>query len=87
MTTTRRLAGSPLPDRGVRDGRRESTIRPDSLVWVVVGDRSKIEAPIRQLGLGEVKFLDADGNPDITAVYCASPGTFRESRARMLRRC
>ena len=38
-------------------------IRPDNLVWVVVGDRSKIEAPIRQLGLGEVRFLDADGNP------------------------
>lgn len=41
----------------------KSTIRPDSLVWVVVGDRSKIEEPIRQLGIGEVKFLDADGNP------------------------
>ena len=40
-----------------------STIRPDSLVWVVAGDRAKIEAGIRQLGLGEVKFLDADGNP------------------------
>jgi zinc protease len=32
-------------------------------VWVVVGDRAKIEAGIRQLGLGEVKFLDANGNP------------------------
>jgi len=41
----------------------KSTVRPDNLVWVVVGDRSKIEASIRQLGLGEVKFLDADGNP------------------------
>src|ERR1051325_9009567 len=41
----------------------KSTIRPDNQVWVVVGDRSKIEAPIRELGLGEVKFLDADGNP------------------------
>jgi zinc protease len=41
----------------------KSTIRPDNLVWVVVGDRAKIEAPIRQLGLGEVKFLDANGNP------------------------
>jgi hypothetical protein len=29
----------------------------------VVGDRAKIETAIRQLGLGEVKFLDADGNP------------------------
>jgi zinc protease len=41
----------------------KSTLRPDSLVWVVVGDRAKIEADIRQLGLGEVKFLDANGNP------------------------
>jgi zinc protease len=41
----------------------KSTLRPDNLVWVVIGDRAKIEAPIRQLGLGEVKFLDANGNP------------------------
>jgi len=41
----------------------KSTIRPDSLVWVVVGDRAKIESGVRQLGLGEVKFLDANGNP------------------------
>jgi len=33
------------------------------VVWVVVGDRSKIEAGIRALGLGELKFLDADGKP------------------------
>ena len=26
-------------------------------------DRAKIKAPIRELGLGELKFLDADGNP------------------------
>ena len=41
----------------------KSTIRPDNLVWVVVGDRAKIEAGIRQLAIGEVKFLDANGNP------------------------
>jgi zinc protease len=33
------------------------------VVWVVVGDRAKIEASIRELRLGELKFLDADGNP------------------------
>jgi zinc protease len=38
-------------------------IRPDNLVWIVVGDRSKIEAGVRELNLGEVKFLDADGQP------------------------
>ena len=40
-----------------------TAVRPDSLVWVVVGDRAKIEAPVRELGLGEVKLMDADGNP------------------------
>jgi zinc protease len=38
-------------------------VRPDNLVWVVVGDRAKIEAGIRELHLGELKFLDADGKP------------------------
>jgi zinc protease len=38
-------------------------VHPDQLVWVVVGDRSKIEAPLRELGWGEIQFLDADGNP------------------------
>ena len=38
-------------------------VRPDNLVWVVVGDRAKIEAGVRELNLGEVKFLDADGKP------------------------
>ncbi|HKW96542.1 MAG TPA: pitrilysin family protein [Bryobacteraceae bacterium] len=41
----------------------KSAIHPDRLVWVVVGDRAKIEAGVRSLGLGEIKFLDADGNP------------------------
>ena len=38
-------------------------VRPDNLVWVIVGDRAKIEAGVRELNLGEVKFLDADGKP------------------------
>src|SRR3546814_14811310 len=33
------------------------------LTWVVVGDRAKIEAGIRALGLGEVRVVDADGHP------------------------
>jgi zinc protease len=36
-------------------------IHPDALTWVVVGDVAAIEAPIRKLGLGEVKVLDTDG--------------------------
>jgi zinc protease len=38
-------------------------IRPDRLVWVVVGDREKIEPGIRELGLGEIQRIDADGRP------------------------
>ena len=41
----------------------KTAVNPDNVVWVVVGDRAKIEASIRELGLGELKFLDADGNP------------------------
>ena len=41
----------------------QKVVHPDNLVWVVVGDRSKIEEPIKQLGWGEIQFLDADGNP------------------------
>ena len=35
----------------------------DHIVWVVVGDRAKIEPGIRALNLGEMRLLDADGNP------------------------
>ena len=37
-------------------------IKPDNLVWVVVGDRAKIEPRIRELELGEIILLDVDGN-------------------------
>jgi len=37
-------------------------ILPDHLVWVVVGDMSKVESGIRELNLGEVHKIDADGN-------------------------
>ena len=38
------------------------TIAPAKLVWVVVGDMSKVEAGVRELKLGEVRRIDADGN-------------------------
>jgi zinc protease len=41
----------------------KSDIHPESLTWVVVGDRAKIEQGIRDLDIGEVRFIDADGNP------------------------
>ena len=37
-------------------------ILPKHLVWVVVGDMSKVEAGIRELNLGEMHKIDADGN-------------------------
>ena len=36
---------------------------PNGLTWLVVGDLSKTEAPVRALNLGEVTILDADGKP------------------------
>ena len=38
-------------------------LHPDKLVWVVVGDREKVEPAIRALNWGEIHFIDADGNP------------------------
>ena len=38
-------------------------ILPNHLVWVVVGDMSKVEGGVRDLKLGEVHKIDADGNP------------------------
>ncbi len=35
-------------------------VQPDHLVWVVVGDRKKIEAQVRELGLGEVRVLSPE---------------------------
>lgn len=42
--------------------RAAQVIQPDRLVWVLVGDRSKIEAGVRELNLGELAVIDADGN-------------------------
>src|SRR6202158_3472743 len=36
---------------------------PGQLIWIVVGDMAKVEAGIRELNLGEVHRIDADGNP------------------------
>ena len=47
-------------DEGVRAAARES-LDPSRMTWVVIGDLKTIEQPIRDLRLGEVKVLDADG--------------------------
>jgi predicted Zn-dependent peptidase len=38
-----------------------ATLTPAAMTWVVVGDLSKIEKGIRDLKLGDVKVIDADG--------------------------
>ena len=41
-------------------------VQPEALTWVIVGDLSKIGAPVRALELGEVQVVDADGKPVAT---------------------
>jgi zinc protease len=37
-------------------------VKPDNLIWVVVGDRAEVEDDIRALEIGEIVPIDADGN-------------------------
>jgi zinc protease len=45
------------------DAAAKQVIHPEGMVWVVVGDRTKIESGIKELGLGKIRFIDADGHP------------------------
>ncbi|HEY8536100.1 MAG TPA: pitrilysin family protein [Vicinamibacterales bacterium] len=38
-------------------------VRPDSVSYLLVGDRAKIEAGVRALNLGEIVVLDVEGRP------------------------
>ena len=38
-------------------------IRPESVVWLVVGDMSQVESGIRELNLGEITTIDGDAMP------------------------
>ena len=38
-------------------------VTPGKLVWVVIGDRAKVEAGLRALGLGDVHLVTAEGKP------------------------
>lgn len=44
------------------DHAADALIHPDSLTWVVVGDRRLVEEKLKSLNLGPVKVIDADGN-------------------------
>ncbi|MEN6540436.1 MAG: pitrilysin family protein, partial [Mizugakiibacter sp.] len=47
-------------DSAIEAAARE-VVKPGALTWVIVGDLSKIEQPIRALKLGEVHVIDASG--------------------------
>jgi zinc protease len=39
----------------------KTVVHPDNIVWIVVGDRAKIEPGIRELNMGEVHIITPDG--------------------------
>ena len=47
---------------GEANAAAQAELRPDQLVWVVVGDLEAIEEGVRTLELGRVDFMDVDGN-------------------------
>ncbi len=53
------LAGLTLDDVGRAAAR---VLHPEALVWVVVGDRARIEPRIRELDYGEIRVVDGDGH-------------------------
>ena len=40
----------------------KKVIKPDELVWLIVGDRASVEPKLKAMGL-ELRVIDADGNP------------------------
>ena len=62
------MASSELHPNRVREAESSQVnaaakkfILPERMVWLVVGDRAKIEAGIKELKLGGVVLLDAEG--------------------------
>ena len=49
------------------------TIDPAQLTWIVVGDRVRIEAELKALGMGEIRLIDVDGNLVDTATDSTQP--------------
>jgi len=41
----------------------KTVVHPDNFIWVVIGDREKIEAGVKELNLGEIKLISPDGKP------------------------
>ncbi|MEO8743179.1 MAG: pitrilysin family protein [Lysobacteraceae bacterium] len=57
-------------------------IKPATLTWVVVGDLSKIEAPIRALHIGEVSVVDADGKPAVVKPAVEKPAVVKPAASK-----
>jgi len=41
----------------------KQNLHPEGLVWVIIGDRNKIESGIKELNLGKIHYLDGEGKP------------------------
>ena len=41
----------------------DAIVKPDQVIWVVVGDRAKIEDDIRELGFDSIELIDTEGRP------------------------
>ena len=41
----------------------DRVLRPDNMIWVVVGDLTEIRDDLEALGLGDIQRIDTDGNP------------------------
>lgn len=50
-----------LTDADVRATAKD-VVKPDDLLWILVGDAKKIEAGVKAAGLGTVEYWDSDGN-------------------------
>lgn len=57
-TYTERVKTLELPV--VREA-ADVVLDPTRMIWIVVGDLAKIEPGIRELGYGEIRYIDADG--------------------------
>jgi zinc protease len=44
------------------NGAARNTLRPDHVIWIVVGDKEQIMPGLQELGFGPVQEIDADGN-------------------------
>jgi predicted Zn-dependent peptidase len=42
----------------------QENLRPDAMIWIIVGDLEKIEQNIRDLELGDIEVWDANGNQE-----------------------